>query len=58
MKNIQEAVDLDGDGEISKQEFVETAMKIGFIHNILLHNIGEESNRKHEEIQMLCLPGI
>ena len=37
-KNIEEAVDEDGDGEISKEEFIENAMKIGFIQNILAIN--------------------
>jgi Ca2+-binding EF-hand superfamily protein len=49
VKNIQEAVDVDGDGEISKEEFVENAMKIGFIHNILTNNIGEELGEEQLE---------
>ena len=43
VKNIQEAVDEDGDGEISKEEFVENAMKIGFIQNILTGMIVDEA---------------
>ena len=32
--NILEAVDTDGDGDITKQEFIENAMKVVFIQNM------------------------
>ena len=38
VKNIHDAIDEDGDGEISKKEFVENAMKIEFINNMLAEN--------------------
>ena len=39
VKNIIEEIDEDGDAEISKKEFIENAMKIEFINNILAKNI-------------------
>ena len=32
--NILEAVDTDGDGNITRQEFIENAMKVVFIQNM------------------------
>ena len=43
VQNILEAVDEDGDGEISKDEFVGNAMKLEFVHSILSKNIEEQT---------------
>ena len=40
IKEIQEAIDADGDGNISKEEFVENAMKSSFIYKMVTEKIG------------------
>ena len=40
VKEVRDAIDNDGDGDISKDEFIENAMKSSFINNIL----NEKSN--------------
>ena len=38
VQDILEAIDVDGDGDITKEEFVNNAMKSDFIRNLLVEN--------------------
>ena len=38
VQDILEAIDVDGDGDITKEEFVNNAMKSDFIRNLLEEN--------------------
>ena len=38
VQDILEAIDVDGDGDITKEEFVNNAMKSDFIRNMLEEN--------------------
>ena len=35
IQNVVDALDEDEDGEITKEEFIQNAMKVGFIHNLM-----------------------
>merc|ERR1719378_694799 len=43
---VLEVVDADGDGEITMEEFVENAMKCGFIQNLLEDKPEDESEEE------------
>ena len=50
--NILEAVDTDGDGDITKQEFIENAMKVVFIQNMFnLEDQEEQMTTGYRNIQ-------
>ena len=48
--DILEVIDVDGDGEITRDEFVSNAMKSGFIQNLLDEKEDTEDEMQVEDV--------